>query len=107
MTQIPDHYGDVGDGWKKILADLHLRLLNVDSNYEVAQVKEKFGRLRVYLEKENQEIWQLIADAEDRSGKTCEVCGGNGYATSKGTWMLTRCRSHDPKREVEKPWTSK
>ena len=85
--QIPDHYKDVGRGWSGILAELHYNLSTIYPSYEVLQVKEKFGGLRVYInhlnidEPEVKRMEDFIRQAEGLCWVTCENCGA---ATDKG-----------------------
>ncbi len=68
-------------GWDWILFDLHGKLKYLDFNYEIHQVKEKFGTLRFYYEslKTQEVVLSLMDDAvsaaERLSASTCEICG--------------------------------
>jgi hypothetical protein len=55
-----------------------------------AQVKEKFGSLRLYMNNETPYISGAIAMAESMSGHICEVCGEPGQRRSGG-WIRTLC----------------
>ena len=57
---------------------------------EFAQVKEKYGTLRVYHNSGDDYIHGLIVMAELMSGRTCELCGVPGRST-KGSWIQTLC----------------
>lgn len=61
-----------------------------------AQVKEKFGSLRFYVDNCDEYVDAVIAMAEDASGRTCEVCGGPGR-TRGGGWIRTLCDDHSRK----------
>jgi len=94
--QITEHFDDVGPGWRKILEELHANLIGWAPNYQVDQVKEKFGGLRVYLTY-NQlsmvtDMERAVGYAEQQSLKTCEMCGAAGInqKTSSG-WWKTLC----------------
>lgn len=55
-----------------------------------AQVKEKFGGLRFYVNGGDNEIEGMIQFAESMSYKICEQCGNKG--TRKGQrWIFTMC----------------
>ncbi|QIE22970.1 hypothetical protein SBC2_09830 [Caballeronia sp. SBC2] len=79
-------------GWGVLLRDLSTELEKVaratpDEPFAIVQVKEKFGALRVYFEREKPySIWELLNDAYDQSRVTCELCGKPG--------TLTRVRPH-------------
>lgn len=84
-----------GDGWFPILKDLLLsiRALNPE-NFEVTQVKEKWGSLYVYagggsLELADQ-IDGLLDAARDLSETICEACGALGRLYTQG-WYITLC----------------
>jgi hypothetical protein len=70
-----------GDGWYEIIFQLCERLeplvANLDDamQFQVMQVKEKFGGLRFYVEGSSNEIETLIDSACELSRRTCEVCG--------------------------------
>ena len=60
----------------------------------LAQVKEKFGTLRVYINgcpnEIFEEVHQHIGVAEIKSGETCETCGKPGKRIGDG-WVRTIC----------------
>ena len=53
-------------------------LLDEEGVIKVAQVKEKFGTLRFYLDASNDEMEKRIGQAENETEKTCEECGKPG-----------------------------
>lgn len=94
-----------GPGWLALLEELIFDLDAMGVKYDVAQIKEKFGTLRFYVDFTNQE--QLTDDlynkfmgridrAEELSGKTCERCGDPGKMRSGG-WIKTLCDGCDTK----------
>jgi len=97
--------GNVGEGWHQIIHDLEAQLNAIDPNFEIQQVKEKFGGLRYYASlpgddtPKQQEFHRLIAEAEEESTHTCEVCGKPGE-TTPGTfgWLKTLCPEHKAER---------
>jgi hypothetical protein len=90
-----------GDGWNKILRELSERLMVEVSKmppedqeaFEILQVKEKFGTLRIATTFGTEEIWRLIDEAQKKSAKTCEVCGLPGKIR-RGGWISTLCLWH-------------
>lgn len=93
---------ECGEGWYNILDDLCKKLCKYPIQF--AQVKEKFGALRIYhvvaddvTDEENVDIDGLISDAENLSCDTCENCGEPGYMRSGG-WMATRCDPCEEKK---------
>lgn len=63
----------------------------------IQQVKEKFGSLRFYVDREDSEISAMISLAEEMSSRTCEVCGCPG-TTRPGRWIKTLCDKHAEER---------
>lgn len=99
--QIPGHMLFVGEGWHPILARLHEQVVALVPGYRVAQVKEKFGELRVHLTLDpnfdgaisaqvNSRVHGLLDAAEDESRRTCEYCGSPGELVDVG-WARTLC----------------
>ncbi len=79
-----------GDGWRPLLelAFDKLSLFGV----KVVQVKEKFGGLRIYLDKDHGEKAEaIVMKAEEESLKTCEECGTKEGVTTEGAWRKTLC----------------
>jgi hypothetical protein len=56
----------------------------------VAQVKEKWGGLRFYVDGADDYVRGAIDLAESMSFRTCEVCGNKGQRRSGG-WIRTLC----------------
>lgn len=92
----PDFYFSVDDGWYELIFDCARALMDLKSPPRAAQVKEKFGELRFYIEAGT----RLGANAitgfyEYQSGFTCEVCGSrDGGLCSTGYWLKTVCPAH-------------
>jgi hypothetical protein len=112
LDRIEPMYGrwiSCGRGWYRILEELDAKLSYLYPEYKIAQVKEKFGTLRFYLEGEPFGIVgdlmdDAIRQAEVESGKTCEICGnsamrgGDGWVydgsvgtRARGGWYKTVC----------------
>lgn len=67
------------------------RLLQNYGDFEVVQVKEKFGGLRFYTNGSTKEINNLINKAESMSLVTCEECGKPGKNQANKGWIETLC----------------
>lgn len=83
---------DVGDGWTRIVDGLFFAATRLGS--KVLQVKQKFGGLRFYVDKESKELSKIIREAELEADKTCEECGSKEDVkkhSPKG-WIFTLCR---------------
>lgn len=102
--QIPQHLLDVESGWHGLLQELHQRALDIDPRYRCAQVKEKFGALRVYMDPSERDfgtdayngrgraLFDAADDVETRSTVICEWCGEPGRCRSLTTrWLKTLC----------------
>lgn len=81
-------------GWSLLVASVHDALTQRYPNYQVFQVKEKFGGLRFYCSV-GVEPWAqaLIARAEERAETTCQLTGRPGarLRTNPGGWAATLC----------------
>ncbi len=86
----------VGDGWVPLLRELLTGLKAQGYDLAgIAQIKEKFGGLRVYLDgSPTPENDALVAAAEAKSAVTCEQCGEPGTLRKAG-WWATRCDGCD------------
>lgn len=107
MSKLLGHLEDVGPGWSGILRRLHAGLIEAGAgDYEVTQVKEKFGGLRVYLtwtavpgldmDRSGVSARDLISKAEAEAYRTCEFCGSTDATTTSMNgrargWIKTLC----------------
>ena len=100
-----------GDGWYDIIDSLCASIQNhinnkryqfremsqedFDEEHQVvaAQVKEKFGGLRFYVDGGDDWVYGAISMAESISYRTCEVCGAPGKTRGTG-WVRTTCDEH-------------
>lgn len=97
---VPPPWSGVGKGWFKILERMldHMKLAGADPGC-FAQVKEKFGELRVYAtysgtEAQREEQMRAALTAEKESTTTCERCGAPGELRRR-FWMKTLCDACD------------
>lgn len=96
---------DCDDGWHDIIREASAKLEALivampedqRQHYRAAQVKEKFGGLRLYMTASTPEMDAIISAAEDRSFVTCEACGAVGKRRGGG-WILTLCDDCNSKR---------
>jgi hypothetical protein len=89
----------VGNGWHPLLIQLSKDIIKLDSTVSIAQVKEKFGGLRFYINGGTDEIYSLIEKAEQESLTICEECGTKENVTTKGHWIITLCDKCRKERE--------
>ena len=94
---------EVGNGWYNLLDELLEKLSKFDG-VALAQVKEKFGSLRVYIHGGSDEVHDLIHEYEAKSAKICETCGEPGKIRGRG-WLRATCDICDKKfDEGKRPW---
>jgi hypothetical protein len=78
--------GFPGDGWEPLIRRMSEKIepFCVGTDLRAAQVKEKWGALRVYMESGGpipDEVRAAIDEAEGESRRTCGSCGGvDGHA---------------------------
>lgn len=93
---------ETSDGWYDLIYDLSHKI-NIEINKlpeperndcYFAQIKEKFGKLRVYMTGNNDGIDRLINEAERKSQTICEFCGKEGSLRRDLGWLLTLCDEH-------------
>lgn len=86
---------ECSDGWYDLIyrmsEDLN-KIEDLPEGFEIIQVKEKFGTLRVYTINGNEKAFERINQAEQESSKTCEVCGSPGFIRGN-RWLQTLCES--------------
>lgn len=91
-------------GWGDLVYKLCEDISMKSDHIKVAQVKEKFGGLRFYIDVAGdedvvpyetvKEIYSLISKAESESFKICEVCGEPGSTEGATSWITTKCSKH-------------
>lgn len=100
LDRIPAVWGKYlpDPGWDNLILTLDKILADIDPEYEIYQVKEKFGTLRFYAQCNNPDQDQnnlghiLIGSFESVSKYVCESCGSTDkvYARTAG-WVKTLC----------------
>lgn len=73
----------VDAGWRDLICDLVDALDATGVPYKIAQMKEKFGALRTYVDADDAhprsaELYRLIEESEEKSNTICELCGESG-----------------------------
>ena len=129
-TAYPEMYSDVycgisiSEGWFEIVRqlsatvyshykwkqDLRARLLKENIHNQVipdevefpkvAQIKEKFGGLRFYIDGGDEFAHGAIQMAESWASRTCEKCGAPGQKRSGG-WIRTLCDTHEAEHKQQ------
>lgn len=91
-------YIECGKGWYPLIRELHTKLLKIDPDMTVLQIKEKFAGLRFYAAfsdkcQDSEAANKLIYEAEKKSFTICETCGEPGEVRKLG-WIKTLCDKH-------------
>ena len=95
-----DHFlEEAPAGWHELIRDTHNRILKVDPEYQIFQIKEKFGGLRYYYDASRShaipEIDKIIKTAEVVASVVCQNCGELGASlTVNNGWYATLCEKH-------------
>jgi hypothetical protein len=92
----------IGNGWVDLVVQLDKQITQLDPDYVIDQVKEKFGGLRYYIsisegvaQETREQIWNTIHEVEDKSVETCDLCGQPGKRLNvDGGYVATRCELH-------------
>ena len=88
---------DVDEGWYQLVLDCDKELFEINSKYEIFQIKEKFGALRYYMSPSNDTtpeqrdaMWAITSKYEELSKTVCEATGQPGVLMkSIGGWRKT------------------
>jgi len=90
---------ETGDGWRPLI-EYAYEYIAKHKCLSPAQVKEKFGGLRFYVDHDYEcecaaldEWYKIEAIIEALSYKMCETCGAYGEPNNTG-WIRTRCSEH-------------
>ena len=88
---------ECSDGWFDLLSKLcdDITALNPPDDFCFAQIKEKFGGLRVYIDNGTDAIYDLLDEAEKNSYEICESCGTRDDVTGEcgeGSWVKALCK---------------
>jgi len=85
--------------FKQSIAELEKNVADALEKLPVlAQVKEKFGTMRFYVDGGTPEMHNYIEFAEAMTSRTCEVCGDRGKSRSGG-WVRVLCDKHSREQD--------
>ena len=93
---------DIPKGWRLAFGDQMIEELdqllkkyNLENEYRIVQIKEKYGGLRWYDNGFSEEGWEeyraWLNKYEDLSFKTCMTCGKPAVGFTKG-WIMPLCK---------------
>lgn len=95
-----------GPGWSPILEEMHRALAEIDPDYALLQVKEKFGVLRIHAAfspETTERCHAVIRSAEARTSSVCECCGASGRLRDQRRRKLTLCDECDAREPEGRP----
>lgn len=87
------------EGWYQLIHDLDAELAEIDPDYTIDQVKEKFGTLRFYYRtdtKRGRLMDSIVSQYEKLSASTCEISGKNGVLMERNGYYRTLNIEHAP-----------
>ena len=101
---------ECADGWYFLISELlnhidqyfHHKYKGVPEGFQITQIKEKFGDLRIYADGADNAVWELIRFTENLSHKTCEYCGSNQNILKSSGWIVTACKQCTEKNDFLK-----
>jgi hypothetical protein len=86
---------ECGKGWKPLYQPILDRVEEInketDDKIFITQVKEKFGRLEVYLSRYTDELMRMRNEASEKSSHICENCGKPAETMIVGGWYYPLC----------------
>jgi len=94
---------ECGEGWYPIIEEAFDKIEETiekmpkkekkifKQSFEILQVKEKLGGLRININMHTDEINKIIQDAEEKASITCEICGNPGKMRDINHWYSTNC----------------
>lgn len=91
---------DVPEGWRPLFDQLVVDLGELNPAFRISQAKQKFGELRVYLDRYPPGASDLIDAATRKSRETCEVCGSPGALRKTRGYYQTLCDAHGAEAEL-------
>lgn len=84
---------DCGKGWWPLVAELDSKLADIDPDYTIYQIKEKFGGLRYYFApsfpNRSSEMTAIVMEYEQKCGQLCEVTGKEGVLMVRNGYFKT------------------
>lgn len=91
---------DCPPGWEQLVRSTFAKMVDhikehPEAKTIVAQVKEKYGALRIYIRHKtgDETINNLLNEIGHQSYKICDWCGKPG-ALRHGSWIRTLCEEH-------------
>jgi hypothetical protein len=86
---------DVDEGWYQIVLDCHKQLIEIDIDYKINQIKQKFAGLRYYMTpsvvatpEQRDRMHAIVGKYERFSFEICEATGKPGVLMKSPTGYL-------------------
>jgi hypothetical protein len=105
---------ETGAGWHALIEEMNKEMRAIGVDFRFAQIKEKFGALRVYIAPECEDatfrtndervesLYEIIKKYEEMSKHVCEKCGlDNANQVVIDGWAQTLCQKCE-KIKIEK-----
>lgn len=84
----------VHEGWHPLFEQLLFAISKIDPALRVINTKQKFGSLRVRLDRYDARAYALIDRAMSESLEACEHCGAEAALRNDGGYFVTLCAQH-------------
>lgn len=81
---------NVPPGWEKLAHDVIEECEKIFPQFEIIQLKEKYGSMVCYCSSAPEEVYDIIDNFEEISKTTCCQCGKKATKHSTG-WILPWC----------------
>ena len=84
-------------GWRPQIEQCDAILAEIDPDYEITQIKVKFGTLRFYyrisegVEYDWRELADRLMEIENSTGVICQECGCESKIQTRKYWITTMC----------------
>lgn len=113
LSKIGDGYGKsiaCDKGWYPLIISCDEELTAICPNYEILQIKEKFGTLRYYFyapeecDCDRAKMNDVVNMYENLSAVTCEVTGGPGVLMGQTNDWFSWVKTLDPKLPGYDDW---
>lgn len=82
-----------GEGWFPLIYECDRELAEIDPEYKVCQIKQKFGGLRFYFDSDKAELLDKMTAVchkyEQKSFSVCELTGKPGRLMVRNRWYKT------------------
>lgn len=87
-----------GKGWHNLISETLSKIeaiyqennISMSDDFEILQIKQKFGELIIYTKSSlRKEIDEVIQAARIKSIQVCEKCSATGRIYKQGNWRIT------------------